>query len=74
MGLTDTIFTFLEKRLSLLIILVKCKSVMFVESLIISVGILSGPIAFLECMSLIILFISSAVSCGKLKVLRFRFA
>ena len=77
MGLTDAILAFSEKQLlsiSLLIILVKCESIMFAESLIILSGILSGPVAFFEFMSLIILFLSFAVACGKSKVLTFRFA
>ena len=68
MGLTDTISAFSEKRLlsiSLFIILVKCESTMFADSLIILDGVLSRPVAFFGFMSLIILFISSAVVCGK---------
>ena len=43
------------------------------ENLIILVGILSGPVAFVGFMSLIVIFISSAVVCEKSKVLTFRF-
>ena len=46
MRLTDAILAFSEKRL--LVILVKCKSMMFAESLIILGGTLSGPVAFLD--------------------------
>ena len=76
MGLTDAVLPFLEKRLlsiSLLIILVKCKSMMFDESLIILDVILSESVAFFGFMYLVILFIPSAVACGKTKMLRFRF-
>ena len=38
---------------------------MFADSLIILGGVLSRPVAFFGFMSLIILFISSAVVCGK---------
>ena len=55
--------------MSLLIML--CESIIFAESLTILGGILSGPLAIFGFMSLIILFISSAVACGKSKVFRF---
>ena len=51
MGLTDAILAFSEKRLlsiSLSLLLVKCESVMFAESLVILGGILSGPAPFLN--------------------------
>ena len=49
MRLTDAILAFAEKWLlsiSLLIILLKCKSKSFPEILIILGGILSGPVSF----------------------------
>ena len=46
---------------------------MFDESLIILDVILSESVAFFGFMYLVILFIPSAVACGKTKMLRFRF-
>ena len=49
MDVTDAILAFSEKQLlsiSLLIILVKCESVMFAKSAIMLGGILSGPVGF----------------------------
>ena len=57
MGLTEAILAYLEKRLlsiSLLIILIKCESIMCAESLIILGGILSGPVAICWFLSLLI--------------------
>ena len=71
MSVTDAILAFSEKQLlsiSLLIILVKCESIMFAKSLIMLGGNLSGPVGVFLFMSLIIFSISSAVACGKSKV------
>ena len=76
MGLTDAVLVFSGKRLllsiSLLIMLVKSKSMMLAESLIILCGILSGPVAVFWIYAFNS-FIHFFVAYGKSKVLTFRF-
>ena len=66
-GLTDAVFASSENesfRRSLLIIFVRCESIILADSLTIFGGILSGPIAFFAFNSFIILFICSEVAAG----------
>ena len=66
-GLTDAVFASLENesfRRSLLIIFVRCESIIFADSLTIFGGILSDPVAFFAFNSFIILFICLEVAAG----------
>ena len=66
-GLTDATFASSENesfRRSLLIIFVRCESIILADSLVIFGGTLSGPVAFFTFNSFIILFICSEVAAG----------
>ena len=66
-GLTDAVFASSENesfRRSLLIIFVRCESIILADSLVIFGGTLSGPVAFFTFNSFIILFICSEVAAG----------
>ena len=66
-GLTDAVFAYSQNqyfRRSLLIIFVRCESMILAGSLTIFGGILSGPVAFLAFNYFIILFICLDVAAG----------
>ena len=66
-GLTDAVFASSENqsfRRALLIIFVRCESIIFADSLTIFGGILSGPVAFFAFNSFIILFSCPEVAAG----------